>query len=56
MQKPEESKDLEIKFSNEFSDIKIKASSDGSTWSPKNYKSSDKKVVYKLVNGQNLKV
>ena len=56
MQKPEESKDLEIKFSNEFSNIKIKASSDGSTWSPKNYKTSDKKVVYKLVNGQNLKV
>jgi hypothetical protein len=50
MQKPDNSKDLEIKFSNEFSDIKIKSSIDGSTWSPKNYKTKDKKVVYKLVN------
>lgn len=56
MEKPENSKDLEIKFSNEFSNIKIKASSDWSTWGPKNYKTSDKKVTYKLVNWQNLKV
>ena len=56
MQKPEDSRDLEIKFSNEFSDIKIKSSTDGSTWSPKNYKAKDKKVVYKLVNWENLKV
>jgi len=56
MQKPDNSKDLEIKFSNEFSDIKIKSSIDGSTWSPKNYKTKDKKVVYKLVNWENLKV
>ena len=55
-QKPENSKDLEIKFSNEFSDIKVKASSDGSTRSPKNYKSKDKRIVYKLVNWENLKV
>ena len=56
MQKPENSRDLEIKFSNEFSDIKVKASSDGSTRSPKNYKAKDKKIVYKLVNWENLKV
>ena len=56
MQKPDNSKDLEIKFSNEFSDIKIKSSADGSTWSPKNYRTKDKKVVYKLVNWENLKV
>ena len=56
MEKSENSRDLEIKFSNEFSDIKIKSSSDESTWSPKNYKTSDKKVVYKLVIWQNLKV
>ena len=56
MQKPQDSKDLEIKFSNEFSDLKVKASSDWSTWSPKNYKTKDKKIVYKLVNWENLKV
>ncbi len=56
MQKPEDSRDLEIKFSNEFSDIKVNASADWSTWSPKNYKTKDKKIVYKLVNWQNLKV
>jgi hypothetical protein len=56
MQKPENSRDLEIKFSNEFADIKVKASSDWSTWSPKNYKTKDKKIVYKLVNWENLKV
>jgi hypothetical protein len=50
MEKSENSRDLEMKFSNEFSDIKIKSLSDESTWSPKNYKTSDKKVVYKLVN------
>ena len=47
---------MEIKFSNEFSDIKIKASSDWSVWSPKNYKTKDKKIVYNLVNWENLKV
>ena len=56
MQKPEKSRDLEIKFSNEFADIKVKASSDGSTRSPKNYKTKDKKITYKLVNWENLKV
>ena len=56
MQKPGDSKDLEIKFSNEFSDIKVTASSDGSVWTPKNYKTKDKKIVYKLVNWKNLKV
>ena len=56
MQKPQDSKDLEIRFSNEFSDLKVKSSSDWSTWSPKNYKTKDKKIVYKLVNWENLKV
>ena len=56
MQKPEDSRDLEIKFSNEFSNIKVKSSADWSTRSPKNYKTKDKKIVYKLVNWQNLKV
>jgi len=56
MQKPDDSRDLEIKFSNEFSDIKVKSSIDWSTRSPKNYKTKDKKITYKLVNGQNLKV
>lgn len=56
MQKPEDSKNLEIKFSNEFSNIKIKSSADWYTRSPKNYKTSDKKVVYNLVNWKNLKV
>ena len=56
MQKPENSRDLEIKFSNEFADIKVKASSNWSTRSPKNYKTKDKKIVYKLVNWENLKV
>ena len=56
MQKPEDSKDFEIKFSNEFSNIKVKSSTDWLVWSPKNYKTSDKKIVYKLVNWKNLKV
>ena len=56
VQKPEWSRDLEIKFSNEFSNIKIKSSVNWSTWSPKNYNAKDKKVVYKLVNWENLKV
>jgi hypothetical protein len=50
MQKPGNSRDLEIKFSNEFSNIKVTSSADGSTRSPKNYKTKDKKIVYKLVN------
>lgn len=56
MQKPEESRDLEIKFSNEFSDIKVKSSVNWLSWSPKNYKAKNKKIVYKLVNWENLKV
>ena len=56
MQKPESSRDLEIKFSNEFSNIKVNSSADWSIRSPKNYKTKDKKIVYKLVNWQNLKV
>ena len=56
LEKPEGDKDLEIKFSNEFSNIKVKASSDWSIWGPKNYKTSDKRIVYKLINWKNLKV
>ena len=56
MQKPSEPRNLEIKFSNEFSDIKVKASSNGSTWSPKNYKTKDKKISYTLKVWENLKV
>ena len=56
MEKPQDDRDLEIKFSNEFSNIKVKASSDWSTWWPKNYKPSEKKIIYKLVNWKNLKV
>ncbi|MDR3169323.1 MAG: hypothetical protein LBU27_06275 [Candidatus Peribacteria bacterium] len=55
LQKPETSRDLEIKFSNEFENIKITAP-DGSTRSPKNYNKKDKKVSYKLTTDQNLKV
>ena len=56
LEKPEGDKDLEIKFSNEFSNIKVKASSDWSMWGPKNYKTSDKRILYKLINWKNLKV
>ena len=56
LEKPEGDKDLEIKFSNEFSNIKVKASSDWSIWGPKNYKTSDNRSVYKLINWKNLKV
>ena len=56
LEKPEGDKDLEIKFSNEFFNIKVKASSDWSTWGPKNYKTSDKRIVYKLISWKNLKV
>ena len=56
LEKPQDDKNLEIRFSNEFSNIKVNASSDWSTWSPKNYKTSDKKIIYKLINWKNLKV
>ena len=56
VEKPESSRDLEIKFSNEFSDIKIKSSTNWSTRSPKNYNPKNKKLTYKLVNGDNLKL
>ncbi|MDR2541644.1 MAG: hypothetical protein LBD11_08055 [Candidatus Peribacteria bacterium] len=55
LQKPESSRDLEIKFSNEFENIKITAP-DGTVRSPKNYKSKDKKVTYTLTTNKNLKV
>ncbi|MDR0861149.1 MAG: hypothetical protein LBO09_09640 [Candidatus Peribacteria bacterium] len=55
LQKPETSRNLEIKFSNEFENIKITAP-DGSTRSPKNYKSKDKKITYTLTTDKNLKV
>ena len=56
MQKPSEARNLEIKFSNEFSDIKVKSSTDGYVWSPKWYNAKDKKINYKLQMWQNLNV
>lgn len=44
---------LEIKFSNQFETIKIKDAK-GHEFSPKNYKKTDKKVIYPLENGKNL--
>lgn len=49
-------KNIEIKFSNEFSDIKIYSSTNNVSRSPKGYKSWDKKVNYTLTFGENLKV
>ena len=56
MEKPKDKRDLEIKFSNEFSNIKVMASANNSTRTPKNYKTKDKKITYSLVDGENLKV
>ena len=56
MQKPEWTKNLDIKFSNEFSNIKVVASANNSTWSPKNYKTKDKKISYTLEVWKNLNV
>lgn len=44
---------LEIKFSNQFENIKVKDTK-GHTFSPKNYKKTDKKITYPLENGKNL--
>lgn len=44
---------LEIKFSNQFENIKVKDAK-GHTFSPKNYKKTDKKISYPLENGKNL--
>jgi hypothetical protein len=55
LQKPESSKNLEIKFSNEFENIKITAPN-GTVWTPKSYQKKDKKVSYKLTTDDNLKV
>jgi hypothetical protein len=55
LQKPESSRNLEIKFSNEFENIKITAP-DGSVFTPKSYNKKDKKVTYKLTTNENLKV
>ena len=44
---------LEIKFSNQFENIKVKDIK-GHTFSPKNYKKTDKKISYPLENGKNL--
>lgn len=56
MQKPEKAFNLDIKFSNEFSNIKVVASSDKSVRSPKNYNSKNKKISYTLTSGKNLNV
>ncbi|MDR0281848.1 MAG: hypothetical protein LBI53_00535 [Candidatus Peribacteria bacterium] len=55
MQKPTESKNLEIKFSNEFENIKITAPDD-SVFTPKSYNKKDKKIIYKFTADANLKV
>ena len=55
MQKPESSRNLEIKFSNEFENIKITAPNNA-VFTPKSYKKADKKVTYKLTTNDNLKV
>ena len=55
LQKPETSKNREIKFNNEFENIKITAP-DGSVFTPKSYNKTDKKVSYKLTTNENLKV
>ena len=55
LQKPESSRNREIKFSNEFENIKITAP-DGSVFTPKSYNKTDKKVSYKLTTNDNLKV
>ncbi|MDR2189933.1 MAG: hypothetical protein LBP53_01795 [Candidatus Peribacteria bacterium] len=55
LQKPETSRNLEIKFSNEFENIKITAPN-GSVWTPKSYNKKDKKVSYKLTTNDNLTV
>ena len=55
LQLPEKTRNLEIKFNNEFESIKITAP-DGSTRNPRNYNKKDKKVSYPLNPGQNLKI
>lgn len=55
MQKPKEARNLEVKFSNEFTGITVTAP-DGSKFSPKGYNSKDKKIIYKLSPDSNLKV
>lgn len=51
--KTENTFNLEIKFSNQFESIKIKDAKNNE-FSPKNYKKTDKKVIYPLENGKNL--
>jgi len=56
LQKPETSRNWEIRFNNEFESIKITAP-DGSVFStPRNYNKADKKVSYTLTTDKNLKV
>jgi hypothetical protein len=55
LQKPESSRNLEIKFNNEFENIKITAPN-GVVFTPKSYNKKDKKVTYKLTTNENLKV
>lgn len=54
-QKFDGAKNLEIKFSNEFENIKI-TGPDGSIYTPPNYKKADKKLNYKLTMDSNIKV
>jgi hypothetical protein len=55
LQNPQNSRNLEIKFSNEFENIKITAPN-GTVRTPKSYQKKDKKVSYKLTMNDNLKV
>ena len=55
MQKPTESRTLDISFNNAFDSLKIIAPN-GDTFTPKNYKPESKKVSYKLTLGENLHV
>ena len=51
--KRDETFNLEIRFSNQFENIKI-TDAKGNTFSPSNYKKTDKKVSYPLEIGKNL--
>lgn len=51
--KTESTFNLQIKFSNQFEQIKVKDNK-GNEFSPKNYKKTDKKITYPLEPGKNL--
>lgn len=45
---------LEVKFSNQFENIKV-SDANKNVYTPKNYKKFDKKIVYPLEFGKNLR-